>query len=614
MREPSATPSRRRRAPLVAAGVVVTALAAAVYALRASQKPAPGRAMPAATAAADCGRTVPVPGADGRERIRYRLSYRTELCGAGECTTLLELTGDLVAGERAARQGVDHVVDLQLSPETVKGDVQAKLPNRAALGTPLTVRYTPQGRVAELRTADQVDAPTRRLLESIVRDLQVANPACSGPDEKHFSAVEELVVANVMSNFSFDPAAHELEWTRDQVLSWNDASDLFPLRARASKLAVSKHSARLTSERHVASLSGLDEYVLQAGGPGEELKLKVSIGLEPSEKPVAAVAAPAGAGFETASAHSELADEQRIGGRDLTGILGELVRADQNKDPDARARLYVAASALFRRDPEAAKQAQAMARNGHRDQKFLLRALGDAGTAQSAKLLAELLADPSLENLRALVLGALGRATVADPGVVDAMTGLFGDSKVGGSARLMTGALASNTRENSPETSERAVGALLDDYHLASSPVQRADGLRSLGNAGDVAALREAREAAQSSDPIVRAAAAQALRRIPSDAADRILAVLVEDPVDFVRGSALGAALYRDPTEILVPVVERVARLDALANIRREAVRVLVRWKDQVPSARATLEWVAQNDPEPDLRKVASEGLARFSN
>jgi len=72
--------------------------------------------------------------------------------------------------------------------------------------------------------------------------------------------------------------------------------------------------------------------------------------------------------------------------------------------------------------------------------------------------------------------------------------------------------------------------------------------------------------------------------------------------------------LYRDPTEIIVPVVERLARLDASGTVRREAIRALVRWKDEIASARATLAWVAQNDPEQDLQKVANEGLTRFAN
>ena len=65
------------------------------------------------------------------------------------------------------------------------------------------------------------------------------------------------------------------------------------------------------------------------------------------------------------------------------------------------------------------------------------------------------------------------------------------------------------------------------------------------------------------------------------------------------------------PYDQFVPVVQRLARLDPEATVRREAIRVLVRWKDQVSSARETLVWVSKNDPEDDLRAVALEGLSR---
>jgi HEAT repeat protein len=162
-----------------------------------------------------------------------------------------------------------------------------------------------------------------------------------------------------------------------------------------------------------------------------------------------------------------------------------------------------------------------------------------------------------------------------------------------------------------PATSEAATETLLDDYNEQDNPLVRSDTLRGLGNAGSTESIALVSKAAQSGNASERAASAQALRKVPSDAADRLLAQLMDDADPFVRRNALDAALYRDPTEILVPVVQRLARLDPEATVRREAIRVLVRWKDQVSSARETLVWVSKNDPEDDLRAVALEGLSR---
>lgn len=569
---------------------------------------------------------TPRIGAGPGEQVEYQLRYDAAVCSGSECTALLALTGTLTAEHLKTRAGTDQVVRVQVAASLAspKDATRADpaLVSSEALATPALVSFSADGSIQAIGYERQVDSPTARLLESVLRDTQVRVPAC-WDDEREWRATESLATATVLSHYRWNEKAREVRWTRERVLLWKDSEGLFPFRSRSAETAGSGHMARLSEEGSVQELTGRDEFVLvRAAGKTGDMRLRTSIELKPARVTHVAVKEPPpvpkgqAPGFSEPSERSSYADTARIAGHDLKSIVQELKRratVDTEEGP-SRSRLYVAATALFRRDPKAAKQAADLVRSGHDESEFLLAALGQGGTLETARMVADIMKQASVPEERHAALRALGRATVVDDAIVDDMVEQFDDPDVGGVARLMTGSVAHNAEQSSPGPSEKAVDALMDDYGTQPDVLARADSLRGLGNAGSPLALTVARHAAQSKNPLERAAAAQALRRIPSDAADRLLAGLVDDPDPLVRRSALDAALYRDPTELLLPSVDRVARLDTDNTVRREAIRVLVRWKDEVMPARTTLAWVSRNDPEQDLQRVAAEGLERFSN
>jgi HEAT repeat protein len=566
---------------------------------------------------------TPRIGGEPGESVRYTLTYRAELCNAAQCTAILDLSAEVSAGAATLEQSRDDVVELRIQAKQRPdrdGKLSATLPSAEALATPAWVHYSHDGRVQSVRYERQIDEPTARMIESIARDLQAPVPTC-WKKQTSWAGVENLVAANVMSEFRWESGTRQIRWSRERVLLWHDAEGIFPLKGRSSQATRSQQVAVLDEHGRVRERSGQDEFTLsQPSSEDGEIRLRTSVTLVPLGSERVAFAASPGSnpsakepGLDKPSAHSAVADEGRIAGHTVPSIMAALVRNHEVGEAKgtSRTRLFSAAAALFRRDAAAARQAAELVRQGHREKKFLLSALAEAGTTESARLLADMLDSASL---RADALRALGRSAAADPSVVDKITAQFGDGEVGGTARLMAGSLAQRARDASPEASTQAVQALIKDYEAEQDVRVRADTLRGLGNAGDTAALALAQRAALSDNALERAAAAQALRRIPSDAADRILASMLDDSDPFVRRSVLDAAHYRDPTTLLEPSVERVARMDADANVRREAIRALVRWKDEVAPARATLAWVSQHDPISDLQKVAAEGLTRIPN
>jgi hypothetical protein len=598
----------RRRYWAVATLAVLGVAGGGLWAWR---RHAPSQGVVESVAQCAASNSARLGGAAGSERS-YRLKYDAALCDETECASLVGLAGELLAQADVRDSGADEQLLVTLRLDAPTSEVQEGLPRAEALATPSLVAFSKDGTVQSIRQTSQVDEPTQRLLESVLRELQVRTPPCDGSHE--WSAQEQLVALRVMSHFRVGPTKREIDWTRREILEWVETSSVFPVNGRATELAKSKHHASLDEAGRVERLSSRDDLVVELGDGGGRLTLRTTVELSsvgPS-RPVTANPALGTPGIAAHSPQSEVADAARISGHTVTSLLGELARSKAVKSdggPSA-SRVYVAASALFRRDDAAADQAAALIRSGHAERKFLTAALGDAGTLHSAELLAGLLREG--QGDRAIeTLVALGRARVVDEQIIDTMAAAMRDPQQAGTARLMLGAVASRSRDASPDASDRATGTLLANYDSADNVLARADVLRGLGNSGSLQALEAARRASTSASPIERAAAAQALRRIPSDAADRLLAMLLEDPDDSVRRSAFDAALYRDPTELTLPVVERCARLEEKSSVRREAIRVLVRWQAEAASARSTLAWVSINDPDQDLRKVAAEGLTR---
>jgi len=343
----------------------------------------------------------------------------------------------------------------------------------------------------------------------------------------------------------------------------------------------------------------------------------------PNASPIAASVLGVGRPVEAPTAvagHDYWADLNRISGRSIKDIVTELgqVRSEtsemgdgRKRDGGKRARLYIAASALLRRDPAAIRDVLELIRGRGAEASFMIQALGDAGSEFAATALTDLLkSSQGIEETRSL-LRALGSAREPSADTVAAMRSLFPKKHVGGLARLMVGAMSYSSRDRAPDLSAVAASALVEQLEQETDAMYIAETLRALGNSGALEALAAARKYAGHGSPIVRAAAAQAVRRVDDESADPLLVALMADDVALVRSSALNAALDRSATNTLLASVTKVTKLDADPSVRREGVRVLVDWSARLPTARDILVWVAANDENEKLRALAVEGLQR---
>ena len=109
----------------------------------------------------------------------------------------------------------------------------------------------------------------------------------------------------------------------------------------------------------------------------------------------------------------------------------------------------------------------------------------------------------------------------------------------------------------------------------------------------------------------MRVAAAQSLRRIDDSRAEQWLSRLAGDADDSVRFSAIDAISERKPSPVLARAVAQLAVGDRSFRSRLRATETAVTWLKASSELKVTLERVAAEDVNPDIRRIARTGLDR---
>ena len=185
------------------------------------------------------------------------------------------------------------------------------------------------------------------------------------------------------------------------------------------------------------------------------------------------------------------------------------------------------------------------------------------------------------------------------------------DPVIGQQALYGLGSNAYRLSANQNTLSQVIVADLIDRADQAPDAESRRQALIALGNAGDRAAVTTAGLYAQDSAPTVRAGAAQALRRMPGQEPDEILASLLLDDDKRVRLSALDALAERAPVAASVAQIKDLVGSEPTFLVRAQAVRLAVKWLPQVDTLRTPLETAAHDDAFEDIRRLATKGLAQ---
>jgi hypothetical protein len=189
---------------------------------------------------------------------------------------------------------------------------------------------------------------------------------------------------------------------------------------------------------------------------------------------------------------------------------------------------------------------------------------------------------------------------------------LVDDPKHGGQAQSALGAAAYNSR-SAAHRGWNALPTLMNQLAKDQSVGRLKQTLIALGTAGSPASLPQVEPYLAHDVSGVRAAAVTALRRIPGGRVDELLAhALGNDPSTTVRNTVLTVFQERGYSAVLGIAAESAARTDKVAQVRYNAVKLLLRWAKEFPAASDAVSWVAANDTNSKVRRLAQDGLEQL--
>jgi len=567
---------------------------------------------------ADSGQTTSAAlwliGSTEQIEAKYALNYDARvITSTGQPMTSFQLAGPLtLVGVQIGRKAV------------VRGEFSGTLSADAGAGTdaskqleqaaqqPFQLEFDSEGAFVRASGRPGTPAFIGRIWSALGEYLQVKGLAA----ETHWEAREHDASGSYV-------AAYDREGTT-QLSKHKLRYDLLTAKTLTSyEMPVSQGKFELDEQGGLVSLdlSENSRATLAPGGPlpGFEgtttLKLTRSSSRSTKASPMLIGAQPFD---QMAKAQNQGArDDAMIGKRTLADVLSEIQtfqRPDADHAQKQRAGVaFAALTGMLRRDPAALAAVRANLLKGGPLTESLLGALRDASTPETQKLLAELAAakSPLDADQRLEAARCLSRVPTPNAETVQALKALRADPNVGVQATYGLGTALHHLQESDAALATDVRNELTGQLASATSPGAQAAVLTSLGNAGDPTTLEAIRRYVTSPDPIVRAAVAQALRRIPGADADTLLAGLCGDAVTDVRYSAADAIAERPPSSVLALAISSLALKETALQVRAKAVNILAQWYPLEPTLAPTLQAVASNDSNADLRNVAKGALGK---
>lgn len=507
----------------------------------------------------------------------------------------------------------------------LSGDADAKQKLTAALSRPLVLVYEPSGKLRALRCHREVDTVGRGFAKALFASLQFVRP---GTDVATWQSQELDATGEYEAEYRRGPDATRVHKQRGKYLQARTAQGLLPISQlgkvsgalaldfvldpgddEAARLLSVEGSDNLTVDPGpdmplVSSESTLKLVRLQTGSAqvsGDLLALLDSPDYSPS--PLALM---------DASDSDRRADEQKTAGASFADLLQALRSIPASDSGSQRAELQMRLSARFRLSPETPKQAAQAIAHGLPEPvaKTLIGALSGAQSPPGQSALVDLIKNRQLDtNLREHAVAVLGLSDAPTDDTAQALHAALRDPDrdVRGTAALALGNVASAQRQaGQVGAAESQVDALIELYQAAQTDAERADALEALGNTGDPRILPLVQQALASPNGEVRVSAARALRFVVAATVDALIAQLVEqDPSPAVRKAALMACSFRQLVAFF-PTLQNAVLKDKVPDVRQDALALLGRMKDQ-PGVLQLIRTVAERDPDPQIRKTASE-------
>jgi len=275
---------------------------------------------------------------------------------------------------------------------------------------------------------------------------------------------------------------------------------------------------------------------------------------------------------------------------------------------------FTTLAALLRKDPQNVVKASAAIAAKSPALTELVDGLASAGTGEAQAALCDLILDTKQPlQLRASAATGLIRGEHPSAQALVTMHVLTLDPDLADFGVFGLGTASRHLREdgNVAEADKLAeqLAALLRG---AKDDTVRIRALRGIANSAYAGAIPSVKPELKAKDATVRSAAIEALRLIKTPAADALVAeTLTSETSNAVLAAAIRVAASRPPSETLEKALHKTALEGDDDGTRQQAVELLANWLPQRQNLRATLEQVAQKDPQPRIRDVALAALKK---
>lgn len=554
--------------------------------------------------------------------FELELTTTSRLGGAPSASPLVLRSGLLLSFRDAAgsKQALvqlrePHLVDAGGKPAKDAAEFDAELANPFAVelsGGVLTAYLEPPSRGAAV-------AGFRR---HIVAVLQLAEHAPASTwtsqewDATGLSKVEYRALAGQDHSWDWKKLAYErLVSTERRGIKSVDASKVMPQVDSSSGRLVTDATGIVSVTRdETLSVPFSDSAklsthtLLKLQRKGMELALSPAAwdqALKPLKR--SEVGTPATTGDQQA-----LTDQARIGSYTFPVVVQKLT-ALEGKDPDPALAaesgpIFNALVGIFRQQPETVDAAIKLVRSRSPISNSLLDALAAASTPNTLGNLAAVALDASLPDpLRLRAAGSFIRAREPGQSAIELAFKMVEQPLLRENALFGIGSFTRQLRErNQIALAELGTKALEQQLKGAKTASERATVLLAISNSASAALFDAAVSYQQDKDTSVRQAAIQAIRLMPQPEVEvRLREALSRKD----QGDVLAAlhSLGRRPqaSRESVDRVEAIAKGDPSAEIRREAVQVLVLWSQIWPNLVPVLAEIREKDTDKRVREAA---------
>lgn len=294
------------------------------------------------------------------------------------------------------------------------------------------------------------------------------------------------------------------------------------------------------------------------------------------------------------------------------GLASQARQDDLQKQGDEESKLFVALSAIFRRQPDTVNQAIRTIQANSPVRDILVDGLGSADSSFAQHALIQLAKNNGNDDrLRTRALISLSRTEHPTPECVNALISLADNETLGAQALYGIGSYCRHFRDAGRTDVASKLGNLLAArLSVASaSEAQLVVVLRAIGTSGYAPALANIQPFLFDRREKLRVETVRALSAMDGPEIDSMLVErLSSNDSKLVRMAAIEAMRARKPSDTLAVSLQKASAIDD-PHVRYRAVDLMVRWLEKRPELRQGIELVANNDREQEIRELAKAAL-----